>query len=800
MLKKFKFILFFLALIIPFGVEAYGIENYYIDATIEEDGDLLVQEYFNLTGEFNGFERIINYRNSDLYEFDPDMSSYGGSLIHNGSNVEILEVRAVSIDSNFSFNNVGGDIFTKTYSASKGDYGVYEEEYETDGESILIYNPSSYNKAFYIKYRIKNIAIRHNDVGEIGWNVVGNELSESVGRLKMYLHIPGNTNVRAWAHGPLNGNVDIIDNETVLLTISNLSSYRAVDVRATFDLSVIDKSSKVTNVSALDKIILYETDKAEQANYERQNEEKIKIQNAENALSEFEVNVTRYNYKTATSYIDLLDDSDTKTEYLNRLEKTKLQLDKIEEEEASEALAYAQEYLTYYNYEYAKEKIEILDNDEVRKSLLNELLLVEDILREKELQLETRNYIFASLFVILLIVLGYSIYKKFVKDPDTEFNHKYFREIPNDYSPETVSYLFHKKIINSSMSATLLDLIHRKVIIAEKLSSNNYKLTLNQVEDNLVTNVESKLLDLIFIDGDTIETKDMKKIAQKKYNKFINRWNSYQSAAKNKAKDYSFYEADIAKKSSIKNSKYSGLLIIIIVICCFFPILLSLLFIIFIIYLLFKFVKIVYSSIKSIFTGEAISNSNLKILYLFVLLICAGISFYKFIYILVTQHFYQSSFIIYLLCLILALSLIPFIFNKKKRTENGAEDYKKWKALKNFLNDFGTFSNKEIPEIVLWEKYLVFATLFGCAEKVIKAMKVEMVNVPNDYFDTYMDLYVINQSISRAIISSHSYAQSAYAAAHSSSSSGGFSSGSGGGGGFSSGGGSFGGGGGGGRF
>ena len=165
-----------------------------------------------------------------------------------------------------------------------------------------------------------------------------------------------------------------------------------------------------------------------------------------------------------------------------------------------------------------------------------------------------------------------------------------------------------------------------------------------------------------------------------------------------------------------------------------------------------------------------------------------------------TQHFYQSSFIIYLLCLILALSLIPFIFNKKKRTENGAEDYKKWKALKNFLNDFGTFSNKEIPEIVLWEKYLVFATLFGCAEKVIKAMKVEMVNVPNDYFDTYMDLYVINQSISRAIISSHSYAQSAYAAAHSSSSSGGFSSGSGGGGGFSSGGGSFGGGGGGGRF
>ena len=70
----------------------------------EEDGDLLVQEYFNLTGTYNGFERIILYKNDDLYEFDSNMSSFGGSSIHNGDGLEIIEVRALPINSSFSFD------------------------------------------------------------------------------------------------------------------------------------------------------------------------------------------------------------------------------------------------------------------------------------------------------------------------------------------------------------------------------------------------------------------------------------------------------------------------------------------------------------------------------------------------------------------------------------------------------------------------------------------------------------------------------------------------------------------------
>ena len=62
----------------------------------------------------------------------------------------------------------------------------------------------------------------------------------------------------------------------------------------------------------------------------------------------------------------------------------------------------------------------------------------------------------------------------------------------------------------------------------------------------------------------------------------------------------------------------------------------------------------------------------------------------------------------------------------RKRTKKGNEEYTKWNALKNFLNDFGRMNEKEIMEITLWERYLVYATVFKIADKVEKVMKVKL--------------------------------------------------------------------------
>ena len=96
--------------------------------------------------------------------------------------------------------------------------------------------------------------------------------------------------------------------------------------------------------------------------------------------------------------------------------------------------------------------------------------------------------------------------------------------------------------------------------------------------------------------------------------------------------------------------------------------------------------------------------------------------------------------------LILSIGFIIYIFSFNKRTIKGNDDYKKWMGFKKFLNDFGRFDEKELPEIILWEKYLVYASLFGIADKVSKIMKIKFSEInPNEEFNpTFSDYYTMS--------------------------------------------------------
>ena len=199
-------------------------------------------------------------------------------------------------------------------------------------------------------------------------------------------------------------------------------------------------------------------------------------------------------------------------------------------------------------------------------------------------------------------------------------------------------------------------------------------------------------------------------------------------------------------------------------------------------------------------TSESIKNnfyeSNTKIKVLGVLFSLVG---YLVFYVMGRFNGFNLFSIIIFICA-LVFMIYVLIFNK--RTKRGAEDYRKWKAFKRFLEDFGRFDEKELPEIVLWERYLVYANIFGIADKVGKTMKIKFneINTNNQYsngdllFD-YMMWNNFNHSINNTVRSSVSTARTVVNEAIAKSSS---SSGGGFGGGFSSGGG-FGGGGGGGR-
>ena len=60
-------------------------------------------------------------------------------------------------------------------------------------------------------------------------------------------------------------------------------------------------------------------------------------------------------------------------------------------------------------------------------------------------------------------------------------------------------------------------------------------------------------------------------------------------------------------------------------------------------------------------------------------------------------------------------------------TQFGEDEYVKWRGLYNFLNSDTLMNERSVPDLVLWEQYLVYATAFGISEKVIKALET---NVP----------------------------------------------------------------------
>jgi len=252
----------------PVTALAHGIPHFRMDITVLENGDLHVHEMFNMAGNFNGMDRIINYRSNNT---DGDSYSPTGSMnIYNGSGINLKRIMGVDFSSTANLQNITGDLFNEVNSALNGQYGVFTVRRTSVGETFRIFNHDRSGKAFYLEYILENMAAIHNDVGEVYLNLF-TELTESVGRLEVYIHIPNNQKLlRVWGHGSLWGETEIIDINTLKVTIDNLDANTPISVRFLFDKDVISESNKMINIDAFDAIIAIETERAEIANQERE--------------------------------------------------------------------------------------------------------------------------------------------------------------------------------------------------------------------------------------------------------------------------------------------------------------------------------------------------------------------------------------------------------------------------------------------------------------------------------------------------------------------------------------------------
>lgn len=110
------------------------------------------------------------------------------------------------------------------------------------------------------------------------------------------------------------------------------------------------------------------------------------------------------------------------------------------------------------------------------------------------------------------------------------------------------------------------------------------------------------------------------------------------------------------------------------------------------------------------------------------------------------------AIIVYIFCLfsspyvliLIGAAIINMVLLGKIRTrvngltQKGVNEKSKWDGLYKYMKDFSLLNEREVPELVLWEKFLVYATAFGIADKVLKQLKVKFPELQDeDYMRTH---------------------------------------------------------------
>lgn len=258
-IKKLKIIMISIILaviaLIPNNVLAdgpsYDITNYDMDAYIQEDGTIHIDEsityYFSSSA--NGLTRDLRYyykTNKDTME--PNSARYQATGIEN---LTVAVTNAANITTNF----------TKSSDAEKGDSGVYTVDTvnadRTEGYDIMVYSPISSNnfQTVHYSYDITDAVVQYNDMSEIYYNFIGNGIETDVDEFNLDIYLPISINmddVKYYPHTYATKleNIQVIldsSSNCISFNIKNILSGKPVDARIVFPNTVLMNCTKKYN-------------------------------------------------------------------------------------------------------------------------------------------------------------------------------------------------------------------------------------------------------------------------------------------------------------------------------------------------------------------------------------------------------------------------------------------------------------------------------------------------------------------------------------------------------------------------
>jgi uncharacterized membrane protein len=279
-------------------------------------------------------------------------------------------------------------------------------------------------------------------------------------------------------------------------------------------------------------------------------------------------------------------------------------------------------------------------------------------------------------FPLAALVLVLVLYFRYGREPKTLFRAQYLRDVPQPpLPPALAAFIWRMGSVGSDdVSATLLDLVHRKVLDIEQVTVTKdglfrdseevtYKLTLHDERLGELLDHERQLCTFLFhqmADGDELVLSELKDIARKQRASFAKGFQTWKNKVEKEGEERGYLDPKADRMAFIASA--------------------------------FAFAAIVAAGAATVFSG----------------------------------------FWWFLLGIPVGIALIFVARSVKRRSQEAAELHAQYAALERYLKDFGRLQEKPPDAVVLWEQFLVFAVVFGIADKVTRAMSVKVPEVVDD--------------------------------------------------------------------
>lgn len=225
-----------------FGRTVYEIERLDIVANIERDGSLEVEErvIYDI-GKINGI----------LYNIDAlGYGKFTNLQIFYEDDGEFKQAR----------NNTAPSEGNFTVSV---DDGLYK---------IKLYAPSqNERKEFIFRYNLTRGVTVYRDIAQLNRKMVGKDWQNSIGNISVTVNLPENVkkdDIYAFGHGPLTGNIEILDGKSVRYTLNDYRPGEFLEVNLLFPKNILTSFNPLLmkNKSALKEILDMEGKLAKEAN------------------------------------------------------------------------------------------------------------------------------------------------------------------------------------------------------------------------------------------------------------------------------------------------------------------------------------------------------------------------------------------------------------------------------------------------------------------------------------------------------------------------------------------------------